>query len=175
MANVLQAYDLNGSYVLNGVRGTQTGQVFYCNDCAIFGRISDDNKNPMKPHPVIEKLFLGLHFPERDALAFMKLAPASASQWPVVWIMQSEQGAVGHRLSGNYQGHWVLAGDIPFRDRLEELVEQENSGLGNISGSDLRALYFPDEILTQVKGHALLYGQTGELTFNAKLVPSQHN
>jgi len=92
-----------------------------------------------------------------------------------MWIMQSGHGRVDHGLSEKYSGQWVLAEGLPFIEGLEDLIAQENPCLFNIPGNVLRETYFPREILSRIKEHASMRGQTGELVFKAKPLPHQSN
>ncbi|MEK6859435.1 MAG: hypothetical protein AABX54_01340 [Nanoarchaeota archaeon] len=171
MIKLIGEYELRGSYFLDGQEGSQAGEVSYCSDGKLVGLVRDsnsplDSKNPRYGN---DKLLLGLHFTQEDAIAFLKLVPLKSFIAPVMWYAVSQNPCVGRNELGDiYSGHWQVAMMWTPANDLQAALDRGMPIMDELKGLDvegLRKIYFNPESLALLRSTAIKMEQEGRLGF----------
>jgi hypothetical protein len=121
MVNITGNYKLTGSYLLNGIKGLQTGKVYCFPDGKVVGSVSDDNKSSnvtvsVKKEGIMvglpgghaqdcKKLVLGYISPKLRFM-FFKLPPLNYPNYAmvsdIIWALEGKKDGRNLNFSGAY-------------------------------------------------------------------------
>lgn len=113
MADILDVYDLEGFYLLNGAKGSHVGHITHYKDNKIIGEIRDNN-NASGP-PKTKKHFLGLVMPDRS-IGFLKLASLESCLRAVLWHMSPSEKKDSLSIEGKYLGNYAMFSPLEIID-----------------------------------------------------------
>lgn len=156
-------YGVNGSYIFEGRKGVQRGEVDFYDDGKLLGKIGDEDFN----YPGISKnIFFGLYVPDRSLISFVKF-PLDERLMPVMWSLTSESMHSESKPHGWYSGFWEFLHfreqDLPFEEFQnisDDLTKFENASVGL-----LNSLFFNDLNLDSLQERGSAKSQKGRLEF----------
>lgn len=166
-----EEFDFEGSYSLDGNIGLQVGRVSYIDDGIFYGSVRDSNDG-MVENLGDGKFLLGLHFPERDEIAFLKWSYSPVLS-PVFWWMSS----VGDHckdggLAGSYDGFYAFASNhfsaMAIQNQMEEKLGDipRLDAIRRIGFGDLADIFFNEAARDVVYRSGEDFGQHGSVSFD---------
>lgn len=171
MVEITQRYELLGSYLLDGMEGSQKGEVYLCSDNKLVGLVRDSNSplDTKSPRYGDDKVLLGLHFPEKMAIGFLKLVPYSSRIAPVMWYATSPKTPEdGNTLSDNYEGYYQFAMMWTPADDFQRVLDRGVPPIEELVALDpeaLRKVYFSPKNIGFLVYTGIEMGQSGKLGF----------
>ncbi|VVB79004.1 Uncharacterised protein [uncultured archaeon] len=171
MVEVIGRYELRGNYVLDGREGSQVGEISYFSDNKLAGLVRDSNSSLDVKNPGYgkDKLLLGLHFPEQDSIAFLKLVPFNSGIAPVMWSAMAENPILGRdNIEGSYLGQYQFAMMWTPADDLQIILNRGITPMDEVKELDpniLKEIYFNTHNLDFLFSSGNEMGQTGKLKF----------
>ena len=171
MVEIVGKYELRGSYLLDGREGSQVGEVSLCSDGKLVGIVRDSNSSLDSKNPNYgkDKLLLGLHFPLRDSVGFLKLVPYNSHIVPVIWYANAKvPSAVRDELRENYIGYYQFAMIWTPADDFQRILDCGMPPIEEVLELDaesLRFVYFNDEKIGFISSSGEEMGQKGQIEF----------
>lgn len=161
--NKITNYQVNGSYIFNGRKGIQIGEVDFYDDGKLLGKIDDKDFNYSGTS---RKVLVGLYVPDKSLVSFIKF-PLDERLMPVMWSLDSETMHLENKPLGWYSGFWEY---LPFRANELPFVEfqgisEDLTRFEEISAGTLRSLFFNEFNLRGLEVLANVKSQKGRVEF----------
>jgi len=168
---IISKYQLRGNYSFDGQEGSQVGEITLCSDGKLVGRVRDSNSplDTKNPRYGLDKILLGLTFPEESSLGFLKLVPNKSGFAPVIWYATAvNPDSSKSGLFSEYDGLWQWGIMWTPAEKLQLVLNQGVPSIPDLIATNfphLRDIYFNPENLKFLKESAEGMFQTGKLYF----------
>ncbi len=154
-------YNVEGNYFLDGIMGTQVGNLSYFSDNRIIGCLEDSDE-----HFDVTATLLGVHLLENDSLAFVKFYNPLDS-YAVIWYMNNDGNKINVGLSNKYNGYYLPIMDGTMFDIISTLIPLSEEQLIKLPYEIVNGI-FPSKGLEEIISKGSRSGLNGKLNFLKK-------